>query len=224
MSNNKREIMHVLVAHESAVIQSGLITVLRQMKSVHVHPIEVTSLKAIDHCIDTQQVDALLISPSFELKFDLASFKKKHPAIAVIAVLSQLYPSNSMCEYTGRFTILDPVDKLEHLLQTIEQLHDTIEAQKIDRAFSRDSDAPTVTIPKTQENARDNETLSEREKEIIIGIVEGLSNKEIADKLFLSIHTVITHRRNITRKLQIHSTSGLTIYAIVNGLVQIEEK
>ena len=50
---------------------------------------------------------------------------------------------------------------------------------------------------------------------------QGMSNKEIADHLCISTNTVITHRRNIARKLQIHSPAGLTIYAIVNGLVDI---
>lgn len=65
------------------------------------------------------------------------------------------------------------------------------------------------------------EELSDREKEVLIEVVKGLSNKEIADKLFISTHTVISHRKNITRKLNIHSTAGLTIYAIVNNLIDI---
>ena len=67
------------------------------------------------------------------------------------------------------------------------------------------------------------ETLSEREKDIILGVVRGKTNKEIADALFISIHTVLTHRRNIARKLEIHSPAGLVIYALVNGLVSIDE-
>ena len=50
-----------------------------------------------------------------------------------------------------------------------------------------------------------------------------MTNKEIAAQLFLSTHTVITHRRNISKKLQIHSPSGLTIYAIMNKLVELED-
>ena len=65
------------------------------------------------------------------------------------------------------------------------------------------------------------EILSDREKDVIISLVQGMSNKEIADHLCISINTVITHRRNIAKKLQIHSPAGLTIYAIVNGLVDI---
>ena len=65
--------------------------------------------------------------------------------------------------------------------------------------------------------------LSQREKDIIICIAKGLSNKEISDELNISINTVTTHRRNISSKLQIHSIAGITIYAIANGLVRMSE-
>lgn len=66
------------------------------------------------------------------------------------------------------------------------------------------------------------EELSVREKEVLVHIVKGLSNKEIADALCLSAHTVMSHRKNIVRKLNIHSIAGLTIYAIVNGIVTLD--
>ena len=75
----------------------------------------------------------------------------------------------------------------------------------------------------TSEEAALQDNLSQREKEIIRCVVKGLSNKEIAEELFISIHTVITHRRNIARKLEIHSPTLLTVYAIVNKLVDISE-
>ncbi|MCR5269674.1 MAG: LuxR C-terminal-related transcriptional regulator [Prevotella sp.] len=67
----------------------------------------------------------------------------------------------------------------------------------------------------------DQDAISDREKDVIVSLVQGMSNKEIADHLCISVNTVITHRRNIARKLQIHSPAGLTIYAIVNGLIDI---
>lgn len=67
------------------------------------------------------------------------------------------------------------------------------------------------------------DVLSDREKDILICITKGMNNKEIADYLFLSVHTVTTHRRNISNKLQIHTTAGLIIYAIANKLVNIED-
>ena len=66
------------------------------------------------------------------------------------------------------------------------------------------------------------EALSEREKDVLIQVVKGLSNKEIADVLCISMHTVVSHRKHITRKLNIHSTAGLTIYAIVNKLIDLD--
>ncbi|MCI7314757.1 MAG: LuxR C-terminal-related transcriptional regulator [Bacteroidales bacterium] len=63
--------------------------------------------------------------------------------------------------------------------------------------------------------------LSEREQEIVHWVVCGLSNKQIGERLFISPNTVLTHRKNIARKLDIHSVAGLTIYAIVNGIVEI---
>lgn len=72
-------------------------------------------------------------------------------------------------------------------------------------------------------NTENSETVSEREKEIIVCLVQGMSNKEIANHLYISLNTVLTHRRNIARKLQIHSPAGLTIYAIVNNLINIDQ-
>lgn len=82
----------------------------------------------------------------------------------------------------------------------------------------------TVEVNEQEEVNKDiQDDLSQREKEIITCVVKGMSNKEIAEYLYISIHTVITHRRNIARKLQIHSPTLLTVYAIVNKLVDISE-
>ena len=73
------------------------------------------------------------------------------------------------------------------------------------------------------DSADDYPELTMREREIVVGIAKGLSNKEIAEELHVSVNTVMTHRRNIASKLQIHSPAGLTIYAIVTKLVDITE-
>ena len=65
------------------------------------------------------------------------------------------------------------------------------------------------------------EELSDREKEILVSVAQGLLNKEIADKHNISINTVITHRKNITRKIGIKTVPGLTAYAILNNLIDI---
>ena len=65
--------------------------------------------------------------------------------------------------------------------------------------------------------------LSNRETDVLVALVKGLTNKEISDKLFISVHTVITHRKNIVRKTGIKSVSGLTVYALLNNLVDESE-
>ena len=96
------------------------------------------------------------------------------------------------------------------------QLEENIKNKK-ESIVSRVQEETISEEPASQDN------LSQREKEIIRCVVKGLSNKEIAEELFISIHTVITHRRNIARKLEIHSPTLLTVYAIVNKLVDINE-
>lgn len=61
--------------------------------------------------------------------------------------------------------------------------------------------------------------LSKRETDVLIAIAKGMMNKEIADQMNLSVHTVISHRKNITRKTGIKSVSGLTVYALLNNLI-----
>ncbi len=74
-----------------------------------------------------------------------------------------------------------------------------------------------------EEESEQLNALGEREKDIVRCVARGMSNKEIADELCLSVHTVTTHRRNISAKLGIHSTAGLTIFAIIHHLVDLSE-
>jgi regulator of cell morphogenesis and NO signaling len=80
------------------------------------------------------------------------------------------------------------------------------------------------TKTKQSASAKDKSVeLSEREKDVINCVVKGMSNKEIAEKLFISLNTVTTHRKNIAKKTDIHSPAALTLYAIMNNIVSIEE-
>ena len=86
---------------------------------------------------------------------------------------------------------------------------------------SKQNDVSVKISNMITQNPVSNEVLSDREKDVIVAVAQGMTNKEIADHLCISTNTVITHRRNIARKLQIHSPAGLTIYAIVTNLVDI---
>lgn len=99
-------------------------------------------------------------------------------------------------------------------IPAVQRLEDTL-AENNDTASGKQSDR------KTDEDT--DEILSSREKDIVREVAKGLSNKQIAAKLFLSVHTVATHRRNIASKLNIHSAAGLTIYAILHNIVRMDE-
>ena len=92
--------------------------------------------------------------------------------------------------------------------------------RKMEQKFKQ-NDVSVKISSMISQNPDNADTLSDREKDVIVSLVQGMTNKEIADHLCISINTVITHRRNIARKLQIRSPAGLTIYAIVNNLVDI---
>ena len=112
----------------------------------------------------------------------------------------------------------------EELLQQHADVEDHIftpAIRRMEQRLKQDDVTKNISSMVFKGGQDSGEALSDRERDVIIGVVQGLQNKEIADRLFISVNTVITHRRNIARKLQIHSPAGLTIYAIVNGLVDI---
>ena len=74
-------------------------------------------------------------------------------------------------------------------------------------------------IETSRHNRSDGNELSQREIDVLCLLAKGFTNKEIADRLFISINTVLTHRKNISAKLGIRSVSGLSVYAIMNGYI-----
>ena len=111
-------------------------------------------------------------------------------------------------------------DTLQEIGQVEDEvaIHCGIEEDLLMPALKRTRQNSNLTLPAS---VNTDEALSDREKDVLIELVNGLSNKEIADRLCISPYTVMSHRKNIARKLNIHSTAGLTIYAIVNGLIEI---
>ena len=155
----------------------------------------------LEHYVTLHTPDIIMIDPTFGGWFDLAEFKEaynKLTGVKFVAVIASVIDSMQLKDYNERIALYDSVEVIAEKLNGLMKTEDEMQ----------DSDA---------------EPLSQREKEIITYVVKGLTNKEIADNLCLSVHTVITHRRNIARKLQIHSPAGLTIYAIVNKLVELKD-
>ncbi len=89
----------------------------------------------------------------------------------------------------------------------------------IDRLRAALSHENEMSATSDTSSGQEKEDLSQREKEILVCVAKGMLNKEIADRLSLSVHTVITHRKNITRKTGIKTVAGLTVYALLNNLI-----
>ena len=201
MNNNRS--LNIVVAEASVIIRCGLSVVLKRLPNMDVHPVEVTSAEALSNYANMHQPDVIIINPTFDGGFNPTVFRAAHACLGqtrYVALLSSVITNNQLKEYDDHFSICDELDVIASKLYNLTHIQEE-EAEK----------------------GNDAETLSQREKEIITCVVKGMTNKAIADKLYLSIHTVITHRRNIARKLQIHSPAGLTIYAIVNKLVELSD-
>lgn len=199
--NSDSATIKLVIADNSPIVRSGLIAVLRHIPGLKIQPYEVQTQSSLQNYIFMHEPDLVIVNPIFNGWFDIKAFKAglKKTSIKFMALLSAVIDTAVLKDYNDSFTIYDDVEQI---------------STKIAKLLSEDSD---------KDQSAENENLSQREKEIIVGVVKGLTNKEIADKLCLSIHTVITHRRNVSRKLQIHSPAGLTIFAIVNGLVELND-
>ena len=192
--------IYVIVADPSTIVRGGLLAVLKRLHNFNIQATEVASLDALHHTVRSHEVDVVLVNPILGGGFNLSEFKAMYPqtALKFAAIITSLTDNNLLKEY----------DESIYLYENAEEISDKF-----------------VRLMQIEEDDTDSEqeALSQREKEIVCYVVKGMTNKEIAEKLFISVHTVITHRRNITRKLQIHSPAGLTIYAMVNKLVDIKD-
>ena len=199
MKNN--EVVRIAIAETSVIIRGGLTAALKRLSNVKVQPIELLSVEALHDCVRTQCPEMLIVNPTFGDYFYVAKFRDEISGkrISLISLVTSFVDASLLGKYDESISIFDDLETL---------------SKKI---------AGLLNVVSEEEEMDNQDTLSQREKEIVICVVKGMTNKEIAEKLFLSIHTVITHRRNISKKLQIHSAAGLTIYAIVNKLVALSD-
>jgi regulator of cell morphogenesis and NO signaling len=168
-----------------------------------------------------------LIENQSSVSYDIDTYSKHHSQIdkqlkELKNIIIKYLPSDELHNNQLTATLYDIYNNEDWLRQhsTVED-HIFIPAIRRLEQKTRQNDVSVKISKMINKNAEGNETISDREKDVIVSLVQGMSNKEIADHLCISINTVITHRRNIARKLQIHSAAGLTIYAIVNNFVDI---
>lgn len=187
----------ILIAETSYLVRKGLLSLLERNESV-------TELKAAGHpdtimlTLKEYSPDILLLNSAINLPVSHEKLLSiLHEKARIIYIINTPLPDDSPSRQISVFDTKNKLtEKISHHLKQYET---------------------------TDEEKTDTEELTTREKLILKHVALGQTNKEIAAKLFISTHTVISHRKNITRKLDIKTVSGLTVYAILNGIIKMED-
>lgn len=193
-------VFNTVVFEPSPLLCEGICGMIHQI-DFSAKNFRTTNIEAFSNTIKQNEIHLVFVNPMMiqnRLQF-WKKIKRIHPQIKWVAFASHFFESEVIDFFDHVFSLYTPMNEIKGKL--IKLTHDA------------------------QENAQsqDSEILSEREAEVLTLLIRGLSNKEIADKLNLSVHTVISHRKNIVLKTGIKSQSGLTIYAISNNIVSLDE-
>ncbi len=190
----------IIICEASEIIANGLSETLQGMADFAVVS-RVNTPERLSERILSSESNILIINPSllgYSDKNLPVQLCKEYPHLLVIALVTNYMEESALKIYDGIIEINDSklkvINKMNQIVQNDE---------------------------KTDKN--DDVELSKREVDVLVAVAKGLMNKEIADQMNISIHTVISHRKNITRKTGIKSVSGLTVYALLNNLIDENE-
>ena len=187
----------ILLVEKSPIVTQGLTAILNEGTSFEVEAVA-DSLDRIAERLIVVKPDIVVLNPQ------LVDYSKRHsfralfqdsPQVPIVALLYNYFDQQWLRSFNGIIELTDDRKKIESVLNEVAQ------------ADNGHSDGPDLY------------ELSEREREVLVEVANGLSNKEIATKLHISVHTAITHRKNIVKKTGIKSVAGLTVYAMLNNLM-----
>lgn len=190
--------LNIALLLPSPIIEEGITVILRRCdRPLNIYSIE--KITDLDDPVIPSPTDLVIIDPMCivnRLK-EWTIIRKNHTETKWIGVMTNIFDSL----ITKRFEyLINMSDTPETIVSLIMNLGKPGSMTQNDTA---------------------SEFLSDRETEVLRLLVTGHTHKEIADKLFISIHTVISHRKNITMKTGIKSQSGLTIYALTNRIINL---
>lgn len=186
----------IFIIESNFLVRKGLIAIIKSL-NFNTNIIEIENINLIFNILQDNRPDLIFINAKEISSEKIVSILTNHKIIL-------LTDCNIYNNY--ELTIIEELKFSDNEEAIIKKLKDNI-----------------FHIFQNNENER-NEDLSQREIEIVENVALGLTNQEIADKLFLSPHTVITHRKNITKKLGIKTVSGLTVYALLNNIISLDSK
>ena len=186
----------ILLIMPSKVIARGIEAVLSELGEFRVEGILSDLSHASEARLRNLDADVILIDPvlaDYTSRMNVRSRISEYSSAAVVALKSVPMDEEQLKQYDGAVGLYDdPVAIVRKLRESLSSREESPESEGYD--------------------------LSAREKDILVCVAKGMLNKEIADHYNISIHTVITHRKNITRKTGIKTVAGLTVYALLNNL------
>lgn len=188
---------HTLIVEPSAIITTGFTKILGDIP----HFRKISTLSDINYLQEKllTSPQLLIINPTLVVgtqRTILSNYLQTHPKAVCIALVYQYTEPSALSFYHNIIDIRENPSKIISLIQQ------------------------ALSVQREEATAMDSYELSQRETDVLIQVAKGLSSKEIADALNISIHTVNTHRKNITQKTGIKSVAGLAVYAMLHNLVE----
>ena len=184
----------VIICEASEIIANGLAEVIDSMAQFDVVA-RIESPEHLNEKITASDANLAIINPlllGYQNKEFVNQLGKEFPNLAIIALETSYLDHSILSPYSGVIEITDTRSKIISKMNEFSQ---------------------------SEATKKDDVELSKREIDVLVAVAKGMMNKEIADLMNISIHTVISHRKNITRKTGIKSVSGLTVYALLNNLI-----
>ena len=198
----RTSVQKILIAESSVIIAEGLKHILEASGDYRISgTVSADSAGGLEDALDRYDADIVILDPSAlgqDIKAEVKELVRRHLDVPVIGIISTAADAAVSSAFDACIYLQDKADDI---------------LAKVSEAL-----APA---PSAKEPSKELEELSAREKEILVCVATGMLNKEIADKLSISIYTVITHRKNITRKTGIKTVAGLTVYALLGGLIDM---
>lgn len=193
----KSDLKKVLLIVPSKIIARGIEAILSQLGEFRVEGILTDLSHSSELRLRNMDADIIIVDPvifDYVSRSSVRSRLSEYSDAAVVALKTIPLDEDHHKQYDAVIGLNDdPVLMVRKLRESLASRQENQEAEDYD--------------------------LSAREKEILVCVAKGMLNKEIADYCNLSIHTVITHRKNITRKTGIKTVAGLTVYALLNNLI-----
>ena len=195
------KIIKILIAESSPIISSGLSSFFNGMNQIVVASI-VDNVEDMQDKIIIHNPDVLIINPMM-LGYMVNAFVKQmtqnYPNINRVALVTSYVDKNILKNFKEVIELNDNKQKVVNKILNLQNNNEETSVQN------------------------ESVDLSNREVDVLVCVAKGMTNKDISDMLNISIHTVITHRKNIVKKTGIKSVSGLTVYALLNNLLEESE-